>query len=101
MSNWYAIIAEDVPNSLGLRAVARNTHLARLQQLLAEGRLLLAGPHPAIDSTDPGEAGFSGSLIVASFESLGAAIAWADNDPYQLAGVYAHIQVKPFKKVMP
>jgi len=97
----YAIISEDHPGSLKLRLVARPDHLERLQSLQAEGRLLLAGPHPAIDSTDPGEAGFTGSLVVAEFPSLDAAQTWADADPYMAAGVYAQVTVKPFKKVLP
>jgi uncharacterized protein YciI len=98
---FYAIISEDVENSLDKRLSARPAHLERLQQLKSEGRLLLAGPHPAIDSSDPGNAGFSGSLVVAEFESLEAAQAWADADPYVAAGVYAQVRVKPFKKVLP
>lgn len=98
---FYAIISEDVPNSLPLRAQARSAHLERLQTLKNEGRLLLAGPHPAIDSNEPGEAGFSGSLVVAEFPSLTEAQAWADADPYVAAGVYAKVIVKPFKKVLP
>lgn len=97
----YAIIATDVANSLENRLAARPAHLARLEQLQAQGRLLLAGPHPAIDSNDPGPAGFSGSLIVAEFESLEAAQNWAEADPYRAAGVYASVIVKPFKKVLP
>ncbi|RLA02000.1 MAG: YciI family protein [Gammaproteobacteria bacterium] len=97
----YAIISEDHPGSLKLRLAARPAHLERLQSLQAEGRLLLAGPHPAIDSTDPGEAGFTGSLVVAEFASLDAAQTWADADPYMAAGVYAQVTVKPFKKVLP
>ncbi|MGP0173255.1 YciI family protein [Pseudomonas sp. NCHU5208] len=97
----YAIIATDVANSLENRLAARPAHLARLEQLQTQGRLLLAGPHPAIDSNDPGPAGFSGSLIVAEFESLEAAQSWADADPYRAAGVYASVTVKPFKKVFP
>ena len=93
----YAIIASDVANSLEIRLAARPAHLERLQQLKAEGRVVLAGPHPAIDSNDPGAAGFSGSLIVAEFESLSAAQAWADADPYVAAGVYDKVVVKPFK----
>ncbi|NTZ24723.1 YciI family protein, partial [Pseudomonas putida] len=92
----YAIIASDVANSLEKRLAARPAHIERLQQLKAEGRVVLAGPHPAIDSNDPGEAGFSGSLIVAEFESLAAAQAWADADPYIAAGVYDKVVVKPF-----
>ncbi len=97
----YAIIAEDVADSLPLRAEARPDHLARIQTLKAEGRLVLAGPHPAIDSPDPGAAGFSGSLIVAEFASIEAALDWANEDPYLLAGVYAEVTVKPFKLVAP
>ncbi|MFZ6046399.1 YciI family protein [Pseudomonas sp. CR3202] len=97
----YAIIATDVAGSLENRLAARPAHLARLEQLKAEGRLVLAGPHPAVDSNDPGSAGFTGSLIVAEFESLEAARAWADADPYRAAGVYAEVVVKPFKKVLP
>lgn len=97
----YAIISEDVENSLERRLAARPAHLARLQQLKQEGRLLLAGPHPAIDSSEPGEAGFSGSLVVAEFPSLQEARNWADADPYLEAGVYARVTVKPFKKVLP
>ena len=99
MMMWYAIISEDVANSLPLRKQARPAHLARLQALKDEDRLLLAGPHPAIDSDDPGEAGFSGSLVVARFASLVDAQAWADADPYVDAGVYARVTVKPFKQV--
>lgn len=95
----YAIIASDAPDSLDKRLAARPDHLARLEQLKNEGRLVLAGPHPAIDSPDPGPAGFSGSLIVAEFESLFAAQSWADADPYRTAGVYASVLVKPFKRV--
>ncbi|MDR0277863.1 YciI family protein [Pseudomonas sp. 148P] len=97
----YAIIATDVANSLDARLAARPAHLERLQQLKAEGRIVLAGPHPAIDSNDPGAAGFSGSLIVAEFASLEAARAWADADPYIAAGVYDNVVVKPFKQVLP
>lgn len=97
----YAIIATDVANSLEARLAARPAHLERLQQLNAEGRIVLAGPHPAIDSNDPGAAGFSGSLIVAEFESLVAAEAWAKADPFVAAGVYANVLVKPFKQVLP
>lgn len=98
---WYAIMGEDVPESLGRRLGARPAHLERLNALQGEGRLLLAGPYPAIDGQDPGPAGFSGSLIVAEFDSLEAARAWADADPYVAAGVYARVIVKPFKKVFP
>ncbi len=97
----YAIISQDVDNSLDQRLAARPDHLARLQQLQNEGRLVLAGPHPAIDNEDPGEAGFTGSLVVAEFASLAEAQTWADADPYRAAGVYAQVQVKPFKKVFP
>lgn len=98
---FYAIIATDAPNSLEKRLAARPAHLERLQKLKQEGRLLLAGPHPAVDSPDPGQAGFSGSLVVAEFESLEAARSWAENDPYSAAGVYVNVQVKPFNKVLP
>lgn len=101
MSNWYAIIGEDVVNSLPLRLTARPAHIARLQALQDQGRLLIAGPFPAIDSMDPGSAGFTGSLVVAEFVSLDEAQAWADADPYVSAGVYAHVTVKPYKKVLP
>lgn len=97
----YAIIATDQPGTLDQRLAARPAHLARLLQLRDEGRLILAGPHPAIDSPDPGPAGFSGSLIVAEFDSLKAARHWADSDPYSEAGVYAQVQVKPFRQVLP
>ena len=97
----YAIIAQDVENSLQDRLAARAKHLARLTALQEQGRLILAGPHPSIDSEDPGEAGFSGSLVVAEFETLVEAKAWADADPYVAAGVYASVTVKPFKKVFP
>ena len=97
----YAIIATDVPGSLQSRLAARPAHLARLEQLKTEGRMVLAGPHPAIDSNDPGEAGFTGSLVVAEFDSLPAAEAWAAADPYKAAGVYGEVVVKPFKQVFP
>lgn len=97
----YAIIAEDVEGSLEKRLQARPAHLQRLQALRDAGRLLLAGPHPAIDAEDPGAAGFSGSLVVAEFPSLDEARAWADQDPYVEAGVYRAVTVKPFKKVLP
>ena len=97
----YAIISEDVADSLERRLAARPDHLARLEALRDEGRLVLAGPHPAIDADNPGDAGFSGSLVVAEFASLDAAQAWADADPYIIAGAYASITVKPFKKVLP
>lgn len=98
---WYAIISQDVENSLEIRLASRPAHLARLEALKTEGKLLLAGPYPAIDSEDPGKAGFSGSLVIAEFESLEAATKWADADPYNSAGVYASVMVKPFKKVLP
>lgn len=98
---WYAIISEDKADSLARRLAARPAHLARLQALQDEGRLLLAGPHPAIDSDDPGSAGFTGSLVVAEFDSLEAAQAWAGADPYIDADVYAKVSVKPFRKVLP
>ena len=97
----YAVISEDREDSLNDRLQTRAAHLARLEQLQEAGRLVLAGPHPAIDSPDPGEAGFSGSLVVAEFASLEAAQAWANADPYLTAGVYARVTVKPFKKVLP
>lgn len=97
----YSIVGEDVANSLENRLAARPAHLARLSALNEANRLLLAGPNPAIDSNDPGSAGFSGSIIVAEFESLEAAQAWAAADPYVAAGVYAKVTVKPFKKVLP
>jgi uncharacterized protein YciI len=98
---FYAIVGQDVPDSLDKRLAARPAHLERLHALQQAGRLLLAGPFPAIDSNDPGTAGFSGSLIVAEFESLADAQAWADADPYVAAGVYAQVSIKPFKKVLP
>ena len=98
---WYAVISEDVPNSLELRASARTDHLARLTALRDEGRLLIAGPHPAIDAEDPASAGYTGSLVVVDFPSLDDARAWADDDPYVAAGVYANVVVKPFRKVLP
>lgn len=101
MPMWYAIVADDRVDSLSARLEARPLHLQRLQALQDEGRLLLAGPMPAIDSPDPGPAGFSGSLIVAEFESLDAAQAWADADPYVAAGVYASVRVRPFRQVFP
>ncbi|RMG38242.1 MAG: YciI family protein [Gammaproteobacteria bacterium] len=97
----FAIIATDVEDSLSKRLAARPAHIQRLQALKAEGRLVLAGPHPAIEAEDPGEAGFTGSLIVAEFDSLADARAWADADPYMDAGVYADVVIKPFKKVLP
>ncbi|MEP5766338.1 MAG: YciI family protein [Halieaceae bacterium] len=98
---YYAIISEDVTDSLPLRQQARPDHLARMEILIAEGRLLAAGPHPALDTEDPGPAGFTGSLIIAEFESLQAAQAWADAGPYVAAGVYANVVVKPYKIVLP
>lgn len=97
----YAIISEDVENSLDKRKGARPAHLERVEALKAAGRLVVAGPHPAVDNDDPGDAGFTGSLIVAEFESLAAARAWADADPYVSAGVYANVVVKPFRQVLP
>ncbi len=97
----YAVFSEDVDNSLPLRMEARPAHLARLRQLQDEGRLVMAGPCPAIDSNEPGEAGFTGSLVIAEFTSLTQAQAWADSDPYVEAGVYRQVIVKPFKKVLP
>ena len=97
----YAILCEDVDNSLPLRQLARPAHLARIQQLVDEGRLLVAGPHPALDTEDPGAAGFTGSLIIAEFASLEAATAWADSDPYVDAGVFRRVVVKPYKRVLP
>ncbi len=97
----YAIISQDVENSLPKRLSVRPKHIERLTTLQDQGRLILAGPHPAIDDIDPGEAGFSGSLIVAEFENLNAAKKWADADPYVAAGVYANVTVKPFKKIFP
>ena len=101
MTMWYAILSEDNDDSLPLRAGARDAHLARLRQLTDEGRLLVAGPHPAIDSPEPGPAGFTGSLVVAEFPSLDDARAWADADPYVAANVYRTVTVKPFKPVLP
>lgn len=98
---WYAIVGNDMSDSLARRQEARPAHLARLNDLRNEGRLLLAGPFPAIDAEDPGPAGFSGSLIVAEFDDLSAARAWADADPYNAAGVYAVVDVRPFRKVLP
>ena len=97
----YAIISQDVENSLEKRLSARPEHIERLQLLKEQGRLILAGPHPAIDNLEPGPAGFTGSLIVAEFESLEEAQTWADKDPYIKAGVYQSVVVKPFKKVLP
>ena len=97
----YSIVGIDNPNSLDARMAVRSEHVARLQALLAQGRLIIAGPNPAIDNDDPGDAGFSGSIIVAEFESLQAAQDWADEDPYIKSGAYASVMVKPFKKVLP
>jgi uncharacterized protein len=98
---WYAIEGYDTPDSLQRRLQARSAHLARLTALRDQGRLLLAGPCPAIDAEDPGPAGFSGSIVIAEFDSLGSARAWADADPYVDAGVYARVEVRPFKAVLP
>ena len=97
----YAIIAQDIENSLLKRMQARPDHVARLNELKDEGRLILAGPHPSIDVSEPGEAGFSGSLIVAEFDDLQKAREWADADPYVAAGVYSSVVIKPFNKVLP
>lgn len=97
----YAIMSEDVTDSGPRRAAARPRHLERLNKLRDQGRLILAGPHPAVDSPDPGPAGFTGSLVIAEFESLEAAQAWADKDPYVESGAYANVAVKPFKLVLP
>lgn len=97
----YAIICEDAPDSLPLRVATRPAHLERLQAMTAQNRIILAGPHPAIDSNDPGTAGFTGSLIVASFDSLAEAQQWANDDPYVTAGVFRSVVVKPFKQVLP
>jgi uncharacterized protein YciI len=98
---WYAIITEDAPNSLEKRLAHRPAHLERIATLNHTGRLLVAGPFPAIDSNDPGPAGFTGSLIVAEFDNLEAATVWADADPFVAAGVYAKVTVKPFRKTLP
>lgn len=98
---WYSLVCVDAPNSLSLRRNSRPAHLARVQALQDAGRLLVAGPNPAIDSQDPGEAGFSGSLIIAEFNSLADAEAWAAADPYVQAGVWVSVAVKPFVKIMP
>lgn len=98
---YYAILAEDAKNSLEKRLAARPAHLERLEKLKDQGRLLLAGPHPAIDTDDPGPAGFIGSLVVAEFSSRADAEVWAAGDPYVTAGVYAKVEIKPFKKVLP
>ena len=97
----FAIVSQDVENSLPLRKQARPAHIARLEALKEEGRLVLAGPNTAIESDDPGEAGFTGSIVIAEFNSLADAQSWADADPYVDAGVYASVSVKPFKKVLP
>ncbi len=98
---WYAIISQDVANSLELRASVRQRHVARLKDLVNEGRLLTAGPHPAVDAIEPGPAGFTGSLVIADFPSLTDAMDWADADPYIEAGVYEQVVVKPYKRVLP
>jgi len=98
---WYVIYCEDVEDSLPLRKQTRAAHLERIQLLVDQGRILVAGPCPAIDSKDPGEAGFTGSLIIAEFDSLSAAQQWADGDPYTLAGVFKKVTVKPYIKVLP
>jgi uncharacterized protein len=98
---WYAVMSEDVKNSLERRSKVRAAHLARLAALVNEGRLLVAGPHPAIDAEDPGSAGFTGSLVIVDFPSLEDAQTWAADDPYVEAGVYARVVVKPFKRVLP
>ncbi|HEX7341030.1 MAG TPA: YciI family protein [Rhodanobacteraceae bacterium] len=98
---WYAITALDVTDSLARRQAARPAHLERLQQLHAADRLLLAGPFPVVDAEDPGTAGFSGSLIIAAFDSLAAATTWAEADPYKVAGVYASVDVRPFRQTLP
>lgn len=98
---WYAIIAEDKKNSLELRLKTRPDHLQNIQALVNQGRVLVAGPHPAIDAEDPGSSGFTGSLIIAEFNSLEDAQEWAFNDPYYKAGVFENITVKPFRKVLP
>lgn len=98
---WYAIVAEDAPDSLQLRLEKRPEHLERLKLLQQAGRLLLAGPFPAIDSVDPGSNGYSGSLIVAEFDNLEQAQAWAENDPFSINGVYSKVSVKPFRKTLP
>ncbi|MGH8362946.1 MAG: YciI family protein [Gammaproteobacteria bacterium] len=98
---WYAILSEDASGSLAQRGAARPAHVQRLEELKQHGRLLVAGPHPAIDAPVPGAAGYSGSLVIADFASLGEAQAWADTDPYMAAGVYARVAVKPFLKTLP
>jgi uncharacterized protein YciI len=101
MALWYVIIGRDLPDALPLRLAARPAHLARLHALAAQGRLLVAGPMPAIDAEDPGPAGFSGSLVVAQFDDLAAARAFAHDDPYVHAGVYGSVEVMPLRKVLP
>ena len=98
---WYSVSSEDVPDSLEKRLAARPAHIARLQELKNQGRLLIAGPHPSVDSETPGQWGFTGSLVVAEFDSFQSALLWANNDPYAKQGVYARVTVKPFKKVFP
>ena len=98
---WYVIIGEDIEDSLELRMSAREAHLDRLKALVNQGRILVGGPMPAIDSNDPGDAGFTGSVIIAEFDSLTAAQEWANEDPYVKTGVFKHVTVKPFKKVLP
>ena len=98
---YYAISGRDIPDSLSKRQAARPAHLARLEELKNAGRLLVAGPHPAIDAEDPGPAGFTGSLIIAEFDSLESARAWAEADPYVTSGVFADVSVRPFRKVLP
>ena len=98
---WYLIIGEDIEGSLELRMSAREAHLDRLKALVNQGRILVGGPMPAIDSNDPGDAGFTGSVIIAEFDSLTAAQEWANEDPYVKTGVFKHVTVKPFKKVLP
>ena len=97
----YSIVGTDVENSLQARLAARPDHVARLKQLVDQGRLVLAGPNPAIDSSDPGDAGFTGSIIIAEFNSLEDARSWADQDPYLLTGVYGSVEVKPFNQALP
>lgn len=98
---WYAVISEDYEGTLEKRIAARPDHVARLTALRDKGRLLIAGPHPAVDSPDPGPAGYTGSLVVVDFDSLESAQAWANEDPYIAAGVYSNVTVKPFKLVLP
>ena len=98
---WYAILSEDIEGTAEKRRAARPEHVARLRSLVDDGRLLVAGPHPAVDAADPGPAGFTGSLVIAEFDSLDAARTWADDDPYVAAGVYDKIIVKPFNRVLP